>query len=76
MCPQNQYMAGVESYHNNGKEDRRWRITCCGSTGFKTKECTMTGYINSFRAYINYPACKQSSRFMAGFYSYHDNKQE
>ena len=28
-CGDNQYMAGVESYHDNSKEDHRWKFTCC-----------------------------------------------
>ena len=28
-CPANYVMTGVYSYHDNGKEDRRWRFKCC-----------------------------------------------
>ena len=35
MCGSNQYIAGVYSYHDNGREDRRWRFTCCSTEGLK-----------------------------------------
>ena len=28
-CPGNKVIGGLYSYHNNGTEDRQWRITCC-----------------------------------------------
>jgi len=28
-CPKDGIMRGISSYHDNGKEDRRWRFECC-----------------------------------------------
>ena len=39
MCPANQYIAGVESDHDNGREDRRWKFTCCGIPNHITLSC-------------------------------------
>jgi hypothetical protein len=29
ICPGNGFIAGLSSYHDNGKEDRRWKFYCC-----------------------------------------------
>ena len=41
-CGDNQYMAGVESYHDNSKEDRRWKFTCCSALNYKTSDCQLS----------------------------------
>ena len=81
-CPSDYYMNGIKSYHNNGKEDRRWSIKCCRSDGYRTESCELTDYINDFRATIDETAelsiCKDEKAlaFFTGFYSYDDNKRQ
>eukprot|EP00666_Eupelagonemidae_sp_cell4sb_P012721 gene12721-21265_t len=31
-CPHNKVMCGLESYHDNRKEDRRFKVKCCSLT--------------------------------------------
>ena len=48
MCPANQYVAGVESYHDNGREDCRWRFISCAISNRITASCLQTGYVNDW----------------------------
>ena len=71
-CPANYVMTGVSSYHSNRKEDRRWRFKCCSASGYKTKNCRLTGYINNWDGYMNY----HSHSVFVGAYSHHSNRKE
>ena len=73
QCRQDYIMTGVSSHHNNRKEDRRWRFTCCKANGYYTKSCSMSGYINNWRSYMNYGV--HGNTVFAGVFSYHDNHQ-
>ncbi len=72
MCNANYVMAGVGSFHDNGREDRLWRFKCCHASGYQTKNCRLTGHINNWDAHMNY----RSSSVFAGLTSYHDNGRE
>ena len=48
-CCKNEYMRGVDSYHDNRHNDRTWSFYCCGSSGITTHSCYTTGYQNSLR---------------------------
>lgn len=74
MCGTDQYIGGVNSYHGNLEEDRRWKFQCCSITGYKMHSCRLTGYVND----INQPLGFEigSSEVIAGVYSYHDNSKE
>ena len=74
MCGKDQYIGGVWSYHDNGREDRRWKIRCCSLSGLKILSCQLTGYVNSFRQPLNYRVGYKE--VITGVYSYHDNGQE
>ena len=74
MCPVNQYIAGVESRHDNGREDRRWKFTCCGIQRRITYSCRQTGYVNDWDAPMNFQA--GGGEVITGVYSYHDNRRE
>ena len=41
-CGDNEYIAGVESYHENSKEDRRWKFTCCSAFNHKISDCRLS----------------------------------
>ena len=75
MCGRNQYIAGVYSYHDNGREDRRWRFSCCSVQNYITKSCYQSNYVNNFDAPINYQAHGPDEVF-TGVYSYHSNHHE
>ena len=73
-CNRNEYISGVESYHDNHYEDRRWKFICCGASGHITKSCRHTGYVNNFDEKINFQAGYKE--VITGVYSYHDNHRE
>ena len=68
-------MTGLDSYHDNGKEDRRFRITCKGTQGVRSMSShVLTGYQNNWDGVLSYyPA---ASDFIVGMYSVHDNGKE
>ena len=74
MCPANQYIAGVKSYHSNSREDRRWKFTCCSISNHITVSCRQTDYVNNWDAPLNFQANK--GEVITGVFSYHDNKRE
>ena len=74
MCGRNQYIYGVESYHNNKHEDRRWKFTCCSASGHKTKSCRHTGFVNEFDRPLLFQA--RHKEVITGVYSYHNNRKE
>jgi hypothetical protein len=74
MCPANQYIAGVYSYHDNGREDRRWKFTCCAIPNRITISCRQTGYVNYWDAPMDFEA--DQGEVITGVYSYHDNGRE
>ena len=41
-CGDNEYIAGVESYHENSKEDRRWKFTCCSDSNYMISDCQLS----------------------------------
>lgn len=73
-CNKDYVMTGVSSHHNNHREDRRWRFQCCRANGFYTRSCSLSGYINNWRANINHSV--GGDTFFTGAVSYHDNKKE
>ena len=65
MCPTNQYVAGVENYHDNGCEDHRWRFTSCAISNRIT---------DSWDGPINFQA--NQGEVITGVFSYHRNDKE
>jgi len=72
-CPNNGYIAGLNSYHDNHREDRRWRVLCCVAIP-GLEDCKWTGYINGWDAHMNYNV--PSGRVINGLYSHHSNHRE
>ena len=54
MSGKNQYIGGVESYHDSSKEDRRWKFTCCSAPSQATRDCQLTGYVNNPHGNMEY----------------------
>ena len=69
MCGKNQYIGGVESYHENSKEDRRWKYTCCSAASQVTRDCRLTGYVNNPNANMEYQA--NDGEVITGVFSYY-----
>jgi hypothetical protein len=75
-CPNNMPILGIHSYHDNGKEDRRFRFLCAGSldTDVPPTDCRWSDYINNWDQPMFYDS--GSDRYIAGFESWHDNGKE
>jgi len=72
-CPNNGYIAGFRSYHDNYREDRRWSVVCC-KTIRGLEDCKWTNFINDWDAHMDYNV--PSTRVINGLYSYHSNPHE
>ena len=70
MCPKNQYIGGVESYHDNGQEDRRWKFTCCSAKSHITNNCRLTGFVNGHDQQMNFKA--SHGEVITGVFSYYN----
>nr|KAI8729944.1 dermatopontin-like [Biomphalaria glabrata] len=47
-CPGNRVLAGIHSYHENSKEDRRFKFTCCRASSTPVSGCRMTDFVNDW----------------------------
>ncbi|KAL2094704.1 hypothetical protein ACEWY4_009423 [Coilia grayii] len=73
-CPTNNVISGVYSYHDNYYEDRRWAFLCCAASNFCLGSCMWTNYVNDFHEVMTWYV--PTGQYLAGTYSYHDNKKE
>ena len=73
-CRANYFLCGVESYHSNGAEDRRWKFKCCHSRSHFTRNCALSGYVNSFDQRMDHSV--GNSEVITSVYSYHNNHHE
>lgn len=67
-------ISGVHSYHDNGKEDRRWKYNCCFVDGYCYDGCQWTGYENEYDEYMDYTVTE--GYYITGVKSKHDNGKE
>merc|ERR1712167_535494 len=67
------YVSGLQSWHNNGREDRRFRplVTTIGSSQYGR---TLTGWVNNMDRQFDY-TCPHN-KAIVGMYSYHHNHYE
>ena len=83
VCPADHFLTGVYSHHsqtaaNLPLNDRRWRYTCCQYENIKTQSCEMTGFINEYKAVIDYQAIpvqcsiNTTQMFFTGLYGIFD----
>ena len=73
LCKQDYYIAGISSYHNNHKEDRRFDFKCCKNTNQCIRNCKLTSIVNQFDGSMNY---KTHGKVIVGAFSWHDNYKE
>ncbi|EGD82345.1 hypothetical protein PTSG_03009 [Salpingoeca rosetta] len=73
-CPSGQGISQIYSYHDNGKEDRRWGFECTSYGAGASSVTTTTNYLNNFDQPVDY-LCN-TNQFLDGVYSYHDNGPE
>jgi len=76
VCGTNEAVVSLRSVHNNGKEDRRWRVECAAlkGNGATLSGCEWTGY-TGFDATWTQPSLNEY-RIIAGVESHHDNGSE
>uniref|UniRef100_A0A8C4X1U0 Si:dkey-14d8.7 n=2 Tax=Eptatretus burgeri TaxID=7764 RepID=A0A8C4X1U0_EPTBU len=73
-CPPNWVISGLHSYHDNKREDRRWRFRCCKQEGVNLHSCKWTGYLNNWDMPLTWST--SSNEFLAGVNSIHNNLKE
>uniref|UniRef100_A0A8C7D425 Dermatopontin n=1 Tax=Oncorhynchus kisutch TaxID=8019 RepID=A0A8C7D425_ONCKI len=44
-CPQNYVLTGVNSYHSNYYEDRRWKFYCCRVNSYRNQDFPGLNYL-------------------------------
>lgn len=69
MCGKNRYIGAVESYHENSKEDRRWKFTCCSAPLQATRDCRLTDYVNNLDGVMDFQA--SDGEVITGVFSYY-----
>ncbi|KAJ7371443.1 hypothetical protein OS493_025913 [Desmophyllum pertusum] len=73
LCENNGFVSGISSVHDNGKEDRRFKIKCCRSDSHKTCDCSVE-VLNNFQAVLDYTI--PEGKVLTGLYSIHRNDKE
>ncbi|XP_015204935.1 hemagglutinin/amebocyte aggregation factor-like [Lepisosteus oculatus] len=73
-CPPNSAISGMYSYHDNKREDRRWKFYCCSDSKICYSNCKWTDYVNGFDEPMSWTV--PSSYYLVGASSYHDNHRE
>ena len=75
-CCENEYIRGVDSYHDNSHDDRRWSFYCCDSTGLTTHTCYTIGYQNSLSLDGDLDFQAPFGRVVTGVFSQYNNHRE
>uniref|UniRef100_A0A4W5RW22 Hemagglutinin/amebocyte aggregation factor-like n=1 Tax=Hucho hucho TaxID=62062 RepID=A0A4W5RW22_9TELE len=73
-CPKNYVLTGMNSYHSNPHEDRRWKFYCCRVNSYCNQDCQWTPYVNYFDEVISWQV--PSLNYLVGAGSYHSNPHE
>lgn len=75
-CCDNEYIRGVDSYHDNSHDDRRWSFYCCDSSGLTTHKCYNTGYQNNLSLDGDLDFQASFGRVITGVFSQYNNHRE
>merc|ERR1712159_579941 len=73
-CRSNYALVGLQSYHNNHYEDRRWKFKCASFRGVSVQHGGLTGYKNNMDQQL-YSDCGGNNPIV-GLASYHNNGYE
>lgn len=75
-CRANYMISGVSSYHDNRREDRRWRFKCCKDPNLKRyiSARRWTGYVNGWDGHLRFHV--SGANIITGAISVHDNRRE
>ena len=74
LCHPDYYIAGVRSYHDNKREDRRFDYTCCKNTNQCTRKCFLDGPVNNWDGDMDYRL--QTGQVIVGAFSWHRNDKQ
>jgi len=75
-CPQNRFLNGVASKHNNKAEDRIWVFKCCEmSSGVSVQKQAWTGYLNKLDGVLTY-TCPRTNQAIVGLSSVWGKRRE
>ncbi|KAK9975740.1 hypothetical protein ABG768_020976 [Culter alburnus] len=73
-CPLHYVITGMNSFHNNFFEDRRWQFYCCKSKCEVSSNCQWTSYVNWFDETFHWNV--PDNHVLVGAGSYHHNVHE
>merc|ERR1712055_1160851 len=73
-CQPNYAATGLSSYHDNHREDRRWRFRCTKLVK-EMKNCKWSNYINGWDGKLDW-SLPNKNNIINGFHSLHDNHKE
>ena len=76
VCPNNGFIAGVESVHSNWYEDRIWNLKCCTNKSYRHRNCKWTGWVNGWDGNMAFWEPKKTKKLIAGWNSVHSNWYE
>ncbi|GFO33132.1 hemagglutinin/amebocyte aggregation factor [Plakobranchus ocellatus] len=74
VCPRDYLITGLQSYHDNRREDRRFKFKCCTQKGYQTYSCSLTPYKNGWDGPLNYAV--PNEQVFVGWAGFHDNHRE
>ncbi|XP_059141119.1 dermatopontin-like isoform X2 [Physella acuta] len=74
ICPGDKVMTGIESYHDNHYEDRRFNFQCCKIPDKKLSNCYMTAEVNTWDGPMTLQV--PDGHVIQGAHSYHNNYYE
>ncbi|XP_069113827.1 hemagglutinin/amebocyte aggregation factor-like isoform X2 [Argopecten irradians] len=74
-CPDEGFINGVRSRHDNNHEDRVWAFQCCKMKGLIRNDCTDTGFVNRFDGDLSFTT-HHDNQNIHGWISVHDNDHE
>ncbi|XP_048781224.2 dermatopontin-like isoform X1 [Ostrea edulis] len=74
QCPRGGIIDGIESYHDNYFEDRKFRFKCCDVPLMCVYNCKYTGWLNGFGGYFSYLV--PANQFIRGVVSFHNNTSD
>jgi len=73
-CPSNSAITGLYSVHDNGKEDRKYKVVCSQPVGAQVSEGSWSGWINDWDDQMDH-TCSPGT-ILTGMYSVHHNGKE
>ncbi|XP_076468374.1 dermatopontin-like [Babylonia areolata] len=74
QCPNEGFITGMASVHDNGHEDRRFQFRCCDVAGTLLHSCYFTDWENDWDGILDFIV--PSGKILRGVDSFHRNDKE